>query len=522
MIGRSARLRRQEVIEEDDPLRSRRIQRVPRGIAWNILEVMSRISMRTPEDVPYTIEEEVRLRPRRWIPSMIDVQSLVPLIDDRYPTTYEESTDLINGQGLRTVRIEGQDDVKIYKYRLGVDDTLKHDGWDLRVTRSIEYTPTEVEHYTELGLDMEDDSVTLTRKKQRLIVDVGICQLMITQVIQSDRRPEVEFEMEIPSMKIEEDRVIEYTDGERQDCIDECLKIADKILEVIREVQDKITSWLPDDRGREWLGSFFGSLPVSYRNRHIEQLLTHRYFIQVKLDGVRYIMINHRRRLWYLSRSHGLILSQQQAHPTESYMIDVEIQNGISMAFDMLALGSRSLMNLPYSSRYNSLKDFVYSLPGDIQEFLDVNPTLPLRDITDLTDNIDVDTKIYRVGELEFATDGLIFQHDGPYRQGRDDFVFKWKFPDLLSIDFEKVIGGLAVSTERGLSKMVEDSSIVPGGIAEYVYDKRTSRWTSIGERPDKTDPNFITTAMDAIESMIEDVSFDELLNEILQGLGEE
>lgn len=36
-------------------------------------------------------------------------------------------------------------------------------------------------------------------------------------------------------------------------------------------------------------------------------------------------------------------------------------------------------------------------------------------------------------------SDGLVLTHTGPYAAGLGDFSFKWKYPELISIDFQLI-----------------------------------------------------------------------------------
>lgn len=478
---------------------TRRRRRVQEGsrvnpIATQIVESLSRMTIGPIENIPHSIEDEIRLTAVRWLPGLIDVQSLAPLFDG-YNTQYEESTDLINTEHLRI------GDNPMYKQRIGIDDSLSIPGWNIRVARSIEYLPSTDEHYTLLGLNQDNQDINIVRSKKRLVVDVRMAKIMITQVIQRGSRPRIEFE-------------IELGDRDREESLTEALSVFQRVTEIIRRLQRQITTWIGS--GRDWLGTFFGALPVAYRNKNMEQIKSQRYFVQVKLDGVRYIAINFENRLWYIGRSDGLILSTLEALPNVKYMIDCEVTHGLLMAFDMLAIDNRSLMNLPYSSRYNSLNELVLGLE-DSQPFIDINPTLPVYAIRELTDNIDVKSKTYLVDdELPiFETDGLIFQHDGPYVQGLDSNVFKWKFPDLLSIDCVTEDDSIMVQGPRGVIQFSDRISDVYDTVGEYVYNTQTSIWERIRERPDKTQPNFITTAFDVLESMMEDVTLNKILTQL-------
>lgn len=478
-------------------------------LTQRILDSLERMSVGPLEDIPYSIEDEIRMTPQRWIPNRIDVESLKTLLPE-YNSIYEESTDVINTEHLRL------GERPMYKERVGIDDSIQRSGWTIRVARSIEYEPVTDQHYKLLGLNRDNTEVNIERIKKRLTIYVGTCQVMITQVDQTGRAPQIEFEIEL-------DR------NSEDECITESISVIERIVAIIRRLQRQITSWI--GWSQEWSGQFFGSLPVAYRNKDMKTIKTGRYFVQVKLDGIRYLLVNYENRVWLISRSEGLILTTLEPHGNMKYMIDCESSQGMFMAFDMLAMNNDSLINLPYSTRYNRLLQLIQELDED-QSFIDVNTTVPVSKIRDLTDYIDIDTKTYTIDdELPvFHTDGLIFQHDGSYVQRTDPNVFKWKFPDMISIDCQVrndpnysdstcpesilYVQGPGQNNPILFSDRVSDECHT--GIGEYIYDKNESVWKRIRDRSDKNRANYITTAFDTLTSLMEDVTLDEIITELV------
>lgn len=476
-----------------------------------ILDLMDYAQVPQMISVPHEIEHEIRLRPDNTFPRLIDVESLKSLVEG-HDTEYVRSVDTTTTNRVRTTR---QDDVvveNIYKDRVAVDDkSVILPNWNVRVATSIEYDMNYPTAYDYLDISREPGDIVITRNKERLVVVVGACNVVITQVRMEirgqSRPPVVEFEIEVNPTAPR---------SERERCLDESIRLVDNIYENIKGLQRVITQWL----GREWRGRFFGSLPVSYRNKHASTIRSNKYFVQAKIDGIRRIMVNLAGdKVWFIDRSRGIIASELPSFPSSNYMIDTEVVDDTVVAFDMLAEGSMNFMETNYSNRYNQLLSLLDQLDDheSAQDFITINTTVPVQNIDELVRLVRGESyDLYEDRTYEFTTDGFIFQHDGPYVSGRDPQVFKWKYPHLLTIDYLVNPQGLMINTPSGPIIFVEESqSSNLDQIVEFGYDKSSSSWIAQRTRPDKLVPNFVTTAMDTLESMIEDVTLHKLLSDI-------
>lgn len=146
-------------------------------------------------------------------------------------------------------------------------------------------------------------------------------------------------------------------------------------------------------------------------------------------------------------------------------------------------------------------------------------------------------------------TDGLIFTPNRPYNPKGTSNLYKWKFRDLLSVDFRILpshdgtlylaCGGNdnSVIRCRPLELLPEDKETVYGildsnrklrglqhdpnyewlnnevVILEMTYDPAVGMWRFHVERGDKGAPNYISIVFDTMEAIAENISENEIAN---------
>lgn len=133
-------------------------------------------------------------------------------------------------------------------------------------------------------------------------------------------------------------------------------------------------------------------------------------------------------------------------------------------------------------------------------------------------------------GKRHHKTDGIIFTPDTHYELRTCSDLFKWKYLDLFSIDLRTTFrNGAFYFTCQGahneeipyiISLKLEDQNQLKkfdkihteeGLIVEYSYDQGFGSWTFKQVRPDKNKPNYVTIVFDTLESIAENVTFEEI-----------
>jgi len=136
-----------------------------------------------------------------------------------------------------------------------------------------------------------------------------------------------------------------------------------------------------------------------------------------------------------------------------------------------------------------------------------------------------------------YKADGVIFQPNGPYTpKGSQDF-YKWKFPDMHTIDF------VVRTDQRGILNLFcqanddelikcrtvrfsdDEEQTVRGHLAlsgteplvcECLYDTKEGRWRFLHVRPDKKKANHISVVFDTFEAASENITQDEILYRVM------
>lgn len=208
--------------------------------------------------------------------------------------------------------------------------------------------------------------------------------------------------------------------------------------------------------------SFPGAQPVSFSNRHLEELKQRDYYVCEKSDGIRCLMymtagdageevtylINRKNEYYYVQDLHFPLENSKQEFHTQT-IVDGELvidtqANGQPimryLVYDCLVLDGISLMQRTLDKRLAYFREKVYNPYRQLyKEFPEEIQFLPFQ----------LEFKEFQVGygiemmfrdvlpNLQHGNDGLIFTcRETPYQFGTDQHILKWKSADLNSIDF--------------------------------------------------------------------------------------
>ncbi|XP_027334116.1 mRNA-capping enzyme-like isoform X2 [Abrus precatorius] len=305
---------------------------------------------------------------------------------------------------------------------------------------------------------------------------------------------------------------------------------------------------------------FPGSHPVSL-NRDNLQLLRQRYYYATwKADGTRYMMLitmdgcylidrsfNFRRvQMRFPCRSTNDGLGEKTHHYTllDGEMVidtlpDSQKQERRYLIYDLMAINQVSVIERPFYERWKMLEKEVIEPRNQERHNIyqsrnpyyryDLEPFRVRRKDFWLLSTV---TKLLKefIKRLSHEADGLIFQGwDDPYIPRTHEGLLKWKYADLNSVDFLfEVVDGdreLLFLYERGKKKLMDgnrvefrdgsDASLYSGKIIECSWDFDRQEWKFMRVRTDKSTPNEFNTYKKVMRSIRDNITEDDLLNEI-------
>jgi len=324
---------------------------------------------------------------------------------------------------------------------------------------------------------------------------------------------------------------------------------------------------------------FPGCMPVNFQRHNIDDVQRsgdRGYYLSEKTDGVRYLMVFTGSTVVLVDRAMG---GNQpipiKNKPNEDPMGNVVplIQPGtvfdgevvinrkakpprpLFIVFDILCCGNKPILNLPFEKRLEYLKHAAFKVPNSKLDSFDLNAvgnpsiSLPLvrknfvrrTQIKELLSYVHEERgeRLYRNGPAHnHKTDGIIFQHNGPYKMGTDVNLLKWKYLDTVTIDVEIMPPNqfnhneddselrLGVVAEEGIMvemsrfiklppserlRLEADRNETKAKIAEVGFNPQTGEWYYLTMRPDKIASNHISTVLGTLLELAESLGTDEL-----------
>lgn len=313
---------------------------------------------------------------------------------------------------------------------------------------------------------------------------------------------------------------------------------------------------------------FVGTMPINFARRHIHRVKNEPYYISEKTDGVRFLMhISHGSSIstgpaaYLIDRSNnyfkvpGLTEFASRISPTGDSLLDGEMvkrhgQEGFYfLVFDVIMCDGSAVWSRPLGERLAQINLFVAAFetyrpsasPQTLSFGIYAKEIMPKDQLSVIRARIQDEgaETLYRSPALCHLTDGLIFMPDGPYPLFTCQNMFKWKFVDRQTIDFELTLRGDTSSTvdmlvggnggttvlTRTTNLTVEDlvrlradvkHSLRPNLIvAEMGFEPSTGLWRYHKLRPDKDKANYISIAMDTMESIAESITLAEVEREL-------
>eukprot|EP01127_Copromyxa_protea_P013865 TRINITY_DN3775_c0_g1_i1.p1 TRINITY_DN3775_c0_g1~~TRINITY_DN3775_c0_g1_i1.p1 ORF type:complete len:600 (-),score=119.06 TRINITY_DN3775_c0_g1_i1:39-1838(-) len=317
---------------------------------------------------------------------------------------------------------------------------------------------------------------------------------------------------------------------------------------------------------RRIIPDFPGSMPVTFSRRHFETIHKADYLVSEKTDGLRFLLlvcpkgcflIDRKYAFYRIEESNALfkVLSPDRQQIT---LIDGELvrhlgtHKAVYLMFDLISLHGKYYGEMPLRERLRYLYDLVTvpmrnfnfegdSLPFEIERKNFQNKGQVAAVFTQIIERREGGS-IHREFKDErrwHRTDGLILAPNEPYETKTVSNLFKWKYPDMQSIDFRAVPledrqfamyasikGGETIECfkasfpQEDMNKLKDDWKRLIGDsgrpvIMECTYDAPAGSWRYHTLRPDKTTPNYIRVVFDTLLVIAEGVGHKELIYKI-------
>ncbi|KDO28096.1 hypothetical protein SPRG_20256 [Saprolegnia parasitica CBS 223.65] len=316
---------------------------------------------------------------------------------------------------------------------------------------------------------------------------------------------------------------------------------------------------------------FPGTMPVGFArcNLPVVRARDREYFVSEKTDGVRYFLVVGPGVVVLVDRSSfafvapGLeslvsLLPEGTVLDGE-YVFNYTLKRYVFMVFDIIAEGSLpslSHVRKPFKERILAIQTLLSETklrarharhaPGNV---------LPLfrkrwqsvRHIREVFKAISAHTdngtgeivRFYNDGKRHHKTDGVVFcPGTAPYVPFSHHDYFKWKWSDLITIDFFAWIENgqlklncsgpgkaidldqIVVVDPRDLKKIHATLQNAPNhqAVLEFAFNADVGYWQFKMARPDKDTPNYIRTVLSSLINMAEAISEEELQCRILVG----
>ena len=313
---------------------------------------------------------------------------------------------------------------------------------------------------------------------------------------------------------------------------------------------------------------FPGSLPISLNNTRLRQI-NKTYFVSEKTDGLRCCLfipkdqsgvyiVDRKFKISALKNCDDMIPLYSQNGAT---LIDGEIVSNLDrnemvfMIFDLVALDGSN-------ERGKIFQDRLFSLGGIVKLYRSNKDKIPfeiiakifhpVKNIASILKSFATTTdgkRVYNDQDKRFHfTDGIIFAANIPYQNRTNKSMFKWKYPELISVDFklsfkepprnlnkwseylwfscfdddlqdifcrraefspeqwkliERDISILGKSVNLNLYQTLLQKPI----IIECCFNRNSGLWIYHKIRADKTDPNHISIVFDTLESIAENIT---------------
>jgi len=308
--------------------------------------------------------------------------------------------------------------------------------------------------------------------------------------------------------------------------------VVSAILPFIAE--DKVNRYLPINTQNAIRNAYksFEAKPRNLERTDIITIRTKEYSVTNKLDGERFMIVLNDKGLYAVNKR--LVDHIEKESFRSTTILDTELFGGIFHVFDCMMYKGQDITmqkhdyRLTCASEISSELDIMYSYRKYKYKYTTMKVFSTIQGTQDLLTDLHSNSVRYE------NNDGIIYTPNDIYRSNN---IYKWKFPEKMSIDFKVRLiqrpipytyelqlydKGNVLYDFRG-SKMfplleekarfISDQPLIDGGIYEFKYENE--KFVMMRRRADKVLPNFRTTG-ESVWNDIKDPFTEKELLELL------
>jgi SAM-dependent methyltransferase len=310
-----------------------------------------------------------------------------------------------------------------------------------------------------------------------------------------------------------------------KDIVNNIRESIEKILPIF--TKDSLISYIPKNFQNEILHIFHGTKireikPVNLKRYNIPVILSEEFSVTNKLDGERFFILFCKYGIFGINNTKTELLSDSSTYELCT-VLDSELFNGVFHVFDCLMYENTLLQ------KSETHKDRIENIAKELCEAITEEKEIILKPKDFFTD-IEKSTRILLDKLPRKDNDGLI------YTSKYGDVVYKWKFPEKMTIDFEVkevdplkyqiYVGGYNDTLKRFLGnenfplsekESVYISQIPLKNYSIYEFSYKNEKFVLERLRCDKNRPNFFKTAEDVwndIKNPFTEKELEKLLSE--------
>lgn len=290
---------------------------------------------------------------------------------------------------------------------------------------------------------------------------------------------------------------------------------------------------------------FPGALPCSLMRKDLDYLKEMDYVVTEKTDGVRHLLVIFRQG----ETSYSLLVDRAFRFYYTSYQFSRGLHDGLGtlldgemiweptgykyLVHDIVCCGGRpDVATLSYHRRMHHVTEllrwFTYPPKNPKHDIITLlpKPIYPLGEIRRLWYDV--------IPNLHHRCDGLILTpNDLPHTGKKNRLLYKWKQPIDHTIDLQLAPGpnphtwnlmtwdtvnyhlfcDVTVSPNVWMAAGIHDPQHFVNAIVECRYDFDLGVWIPVNLRPDKVKPNDVSTIRLTMETILECLTIEELLN---------
>jgi mRNA-capping enzyme len=325
-------------------------------------------------------------------------------------------------------------------------------------------------------------------------------------------------------------------------------------VKLLQELKSNLLGFWPNRKNN----NFPGSLPISISRKHFDRLIKYEYYISLKSDGTRYMLMSYNGIVYLVNRMFNFYETDQQFDPsiygsivgeTCGFLFDGELiknedfknpesttSGSTYLIHDCICIFSKDVSNQTFIERYEEIKIALSMYMGPAGDARPVTGPGTGKDRPAGPGTGDFSIKIKKfykfqdfnqeiIDNVDHKIDGIIFT---PVLNKHT--IFKWKYKH--TFDFLIRDEGLKyvcyVSENQELSKYADVKksnvtfsrllkkncpSFTSGSIVECIYNKEADTYEPIIIRNDKSHPNSRLVSESTLENIQEDITVEELLD---------